>query len=137
MRTVFAVGLGVLLGACSTAAQTGRQPAPSDVVATVGSSSITLSQVDERALQRPSSNFGSARLVQALYLARRAALDDIVGNRLLDEEAKARGIDRAVLVEREITAAAPSPTEADIAAWYQANSARAQGATLDQVRPAI
>ena len=47
-------------------------------------------------------------------MARRAALDEIIGNRLIDDEAKARGIDRATLVEKEIADKAPAPTDADI-----------------------
>jgi protein-disulfide isomerase len=128
---------GLLVTACSTAAQPPQRLGPNDVVATVGGSPLTLAEVDARALQEPASSFGSARLVQALYAARRAAIDEIVANRLMDAEAKARGIDRATLVEREIAAKAPTPTEADITAWYQANPARVQGATLDQVRAPI
>lgn len=146
MRSIFplwslAAGLAlVVTTACSTAAQPARPaatPAPSDVVATVGSESITLADVDKRALKEPASAFGGAKLEQAIYIARRAAIDEIVGNRLMDAEAKARGIDRARLVEQEIAAKAPNPTEADVTAWYQANPARVQGAPMDQVREPI
>jgi protein-disulfide isomerase len=125
------------LTACSTNAQQSRQPSAGDVVAMVGSSPITLEEVDARALQEPVTSFGSARLVQALYIARRATIEEIVANRLLDAEARTRGIDRATLVEREIASKAPAPTEAEVAAWYQANPARVNGATLDQVRAPI
>jgi hypothetical protein len=118
----------VLITACSTAAQPARPPSPNDTVAKVGSTAILLSQVDDRALQQPAAAFGNARLGQALYLARRAALEELIGNQLMDAEAKARGIDRATLVEREIASAAPTPTDADITAWYQANQGRVQGA---------
>ena len=57
------------LTACSTAAQPARTPMPSDVVGTVSGSSITLSDVDERAMQAPAGNFGSLTLMQALYEA--------------------------------------------------------------------
>jgi protein-disulfide isomerase len=107
------------------------------VVATVGSTPITLAEVDARALQEPVSSFGNAKLVQALYMARRATIEEIVADRLMDAEARARGIDRATLVEREIAAKAPTPTEAEIDAWYAANPARVNGATLDQVRAPI
>jgi protein-disulfide isomerase len=130
----------VSLTACSTAstaAQGPRAQAPADVVATVGSTSVTLRDVDERALERPAADFGQIRLSQAVYDARRSALDTIVGNLRLEAEAKARGIDRATLVDREITSKVAPPTEADIAAWYQANPARVQGAPLDQVRTPI
>lgn len=131
-----AAGL-IMLAACSTNAQQTRQPNATDVVAMIGTTPITLTEVDERALKEPASAFGGAKLVQALYIARRAAIEEIVANRLMDAEAKSRGIDRATLVEREIAAKAPAPTEAEVADWFKANPARVNGATLDQVRAPI
>lgn len=127
----------VAVAACSTSAQPARQQSASDVVATIGGTPLTLAEVDRVALKEPASAFGSARLEQALYIARRAAIDEIVGNRLMDAEAKTRGIERAALVEREITSKAGTPTDAEVTAWYQANPARVQGAPLDDVRGPI
>src|SRR6266566_1088642 len=129
-----AVAIVVLLAACSTSAQSTKAPAPTDVVATLGSTSITLADVDQRALQQPVDSFGSVKLVQALYEARRAALDDIVGDMLVAADAKVRGIDRAALEAQEIDAKATPVSDTDVAAWYQANPGRVQGAPLDQVR---
>jgi hypothetical protein len=126
----------VLLAACSSSAQQPRRPAHNDVVATVGSTSITLDEVDEKALEAPASNF-SGKLSQALYEARRAALDEIVASKLMDEAAKAQGIDRAALVAKEITAKVTSVTDDEVNAWYQANQGRVQGAPLEQVRQPI
>ncbi|MGE0451804.1 MAG: thioredoxin domain-containing protein [Vicinamibacterales bacterium] len=124
--------------ACSTAAQpAAKASAPSDVVATVGASSFTLADVDKVALREPASAFGAAKLEQAIYIARRAAIEELVSNRLLDEEAKSRGLDRATLIQQEISAKTKQPTEEDVAAWYQANAGRVQGATLDEVREPI
>ncbi len=137
MKALTVLGL-IMVAACSTTdAQQTTLPNQSEVVATVGTSKVTLAEVDTRALQEPVSSFGSAKLVQALYMARRATIEEIIANRLLDAEAKSRGIDRPTLVEREIAAKAPAPTEAEIAAWFQANQARVNGATLDQVRAPI
>jgi protein-disulfide isomerase len=133
-----AVGVSLLLFAtCSSAAQQTRKPSPSDVVATVGGTEITLEQVDQKALQEPAGNFGSLKLSQALYEARRAVADEMVGNVLLEQEAKRRSIEQTVLVEQEITSHVVAPTDADVSAWYQANPQRVQGATLDQVRAPI
>src|SRR5436190_22469326 len=108
------IGSAMLLGlACSTSAQQAKQMSPGEVVLRVGSTAITLGEVDERALQEPVDSFGHARLVQALYLARRAAIEAIVADRLLDAEAKTRGLDRAALEAQEITAKAKTPTDAD------------------------
>jgi protein-disulfide isomerase len=127
----------VILAACSTAAQSAKQMAPTDVVATIGATPITLAEVDVKALQESVSNFGSARLVQALYMARRAALDEIIATRLIDQEAKAKGVDHDSLVEKEIEQAAPTPTDADVEFWYQTNPTAVQGRSLDQLRVAI
>jgi protein-disulfide isomerase len=127
-----------LLTACSsTSAQPSKRLMPTDVVATVGSASITLAEVDDKAMQQPVSNFGSVRLAVALYQARRAALDDLVAARLMDDAAKAQGITRAALVEKEITSKISAVTDDDVGFWYQTNQARVQGAPLDQVRQPI
>jgi protein-disulfide isomerase len=127
----------VVLAGCATEAQSSRQPAPTDVVATIGSSKVTLADVDEQALGQSAGNFGSLTLAQALYEARRAVLDEIIGNQLIDQEAKARGVERSALINSEIDAKVTVPTEFDVAAWYKANQARVQGAPLDQVATPI
>jgi protein-disulfide isomerase len=131
------VGFAALASACVTDAQAPRPGRPTDVVATVGSTTISLEQVDERALVRSASDFGGARLSQVLYEARRDAIDEIASNWLLDQEAKARAIDRSALIENEITAKVAVPSEDDIKNWYEANPARVQGAPLEQIRGAI
>ena len=71
----------VLATACSTAAQPARRPVPTDIVATVGSTPIMLSEVDDKALEQPAQ--GGVKLSLALYDARRAALDDLIAVRLM------------------------------------------------------
>jgi protein-disulfide isomerase len=134
---IFVAAAVVTLAACSTSAQAPKQPSATDVVATVGSRSITLAEADARALQQPASNFGSMKLSQALYQARRNALDEIAADALLDQAAKAKGVDRSALIEREITSKITPVTDPDVAMWYEANRGRLQGATLDQVRQPI
>ena len=126
----------VVLTACSSSAQQARRPAPNEVVATVGSKSITLSEVDDKALEAPASNF-SGKLSQALYDARRMALDEMIASILMDEAARSEGIDRAALVEKEITKKVGTPSDAEISAWFQANQARVQGRSLEDVRQPI
>ena len=132
-----AVAALLVAAACSsTSAQQARRPAPNEVVATVGSSEITLAEVDDKALEQPAP--AGVKLSQALFDARQAALEDIIANRLLDAAAKSQGVDRAALVEKEITAKIAPVSEAEISAWYQANQSRVpQGAMLDQVRQPI
>jgi len=125
----------VLVTACSTSAQQARRPSPGDVVATVGSASITMAEVDDKALEQPAQ--GGVKLSLALYDARRSALDDLIANRLIDDAAKAQGIDRSALIEKEITSKVKSVTDAEVVSWYDANRARVQGAPLEQVRQPI
>ncbi|MSO56769.1 MAG: thioredoxin [Acidobacteria bacterium] len=99
--------------------------------------SITLAQVDEKALRAPAGGFGSLTLSQAIYEARRAAADDIIASVLLDQEAKRRNLERAALDEQGITAKAKPVVEAEALAWYQANPQQVRGATLDQLREPI
>ena len=137
MRTALTIACACASLACSTAAQQTRTQQPTDVVATVAGTSITLAQVDEIALQQQIAPFGNVRLSQALYLARRAALDELVGNLLIAREASARGVGKEALVRQEVNGKVAMPTDADIDAWYQTNKDRLRGATLDTVRPAI
>ena len=136
-RLTLAALIAALTACSSSAAQQARRIAPGETVATVAGAAITLGEVDDKALEQPASNFGSAKLSQALYEARRAALDEIVANRLMDAAAKAAGVDRSALIEKEITAKVTPVTDAEIAAWYQANQGRLQGAPLEQVKQPI
>src|SRR3954451_5306584 len=138
MKQLMLLALVAVLSACSpTSAQQAKRPTPNDAVATVGGTAITLAEVDDKALEQPVSNFGSAKLSQALYEARRAALDEIIAYKLMDAAAKAQGIDRAALIEKEITSKIPPVSDSDIATWFHANQSRLQGAPLDQVKQPI
>ncbi|MCC7417314.1 MAG: thioredoxin domain-containing protein [Acidobacteria bacterium] len=135
----------VALTACSSAAQPapaaaapGGGPAPADVVATIGSTSITLAELDQEALNESAAAFGSIPLRHALYEARRAALDEMVARRLLEQDAAARGTTLQAVVAGLSAKADESPiTDADVTAWYDSHQDRVQGAPLDAVRAPI
>jgi len=143
LKTPFSATAGIagavviMLTGCARSSAQPRMPAPGDVVATVGSTSITLAQVDEKALQQSTGNFGSMKLAQALFEARRIAVEGLIEDELLTQDAKARKLDRATVIQQEITAKVAEPTEAEAALWYQENQSRLQGASLEQTRPAI
>ncbi len=138
MRNICLGAVALIVTACSsTSAQQPKRQTPSDVVALVGSTSITLSEIDEKAMQQPVGSFGSMKLSQAIYEARRVALDDAIANRLIDDAAKAQHVDRAALIDKEITSKIATVSDADIQTWYQANQQRVQGAPLEQVKQPI
>src|SRR5436309_2518913 len=131
-------GIAVMLAmGCSASGRQPAPPGPSDIVATVGAVSITLAQVDQKALQEPASNFGDVTLAEATYEARRAAANEIVANILLDQEAKRWSVDRAALYQREVTSKVKPVDDQEVSAWYAANPDRVQGAPLEKVRAPI
>src|SRR6476620_1401883 len=94
----------VVFMACSSSAQQpSRTQGPGDVVATVGNVSITLADVDVKAMQAPANEFGTTKLVLAIYEARRNAIDEIASEKLIEMEAKTRGVTAAALTDSEIT----------------------------------
>src|SRR5262245_14299315 len=135
--TLGSVVVLLIAGCSASSAQQARVQAPSEVVATVGPTSFTLAQVDEKAMQQPTGNFGGMKLSQALYEARRIAIDDLIDDELLVQDAKARKLTAEQIIEQEITSKVTVPTNDEVAVWYGQNQARLQGATLDQTRDAI
>ena len=136
-KLALAALIALLTGCSRTSAQQAKRPSPDEVVGSVGGSAITLSEVDDKALDQSTASFPGVKLSQALYEARRAALDELVANRLIDNAAKAQGIDRSALIEKEITAKIAPVSDPDISNWYAANQGRLQGAPLEQVRQPI
>jgi protein-disulfide isomerase len=137
-RGLLASSAVMLLTACSaSSAQQSRVQAPTEVIAVVGPRSITLAEVDEKAMQQPAGNFGGARLSQAIYQARRDAVDELINDALLQQDAAARKLDAATIIEQDITSKVVPPTDEDAAVFYRENRARLQNATLEQARDTI
>ena len=53
----------------------------------------------------------------------------MIGNRLIDADAKARGVDRDASCSRKSRRRSTQPTDGDVAEWYKSNQQRVQGAT--------
>jgi protein-disulfide isomerase len=121
----------------SASAQATAGPAanPDQVVAEVGGRPITLKDVDAKweafdAAER-------ARVVQAMYQSRRNMLEQLVGDMLIEDAAKAAGQQANAFLEQDTAKRLPAITEADVAQFYEQNKDRAQGRTLDQLRGEI
>jgi protein-disulfide isomerase len=80
-----------------------------------------------------------AELRQRTHQLRSQALDELIARRLLEAEAKRRGVSLEALLKEEVDDKA-APTEADTKALYEANKARFAGQTeaeaMKQVEPA-
>lgn len=118
-------------GGATAPAETPAEAGGGEAAARIGDVAISLADVDAKA---------GAALVQArqqLYDARRAALDELVTDRLLEAEAQKRGIDKDALLKAEVDDKAAPVQEAKIVELFEANKARLGGASLDEVRPRI
>ena len=107
------------------------KPAKEDIAAYIGDSPVTLKELDAKVLKT------NMKLAQSLYDARRAAVDDIVIDRALADEAKSKNVSVDQLLKEKIAAKATPVTDADVNAYYETNKARMGGKTLEQVGPQI
>ena len=108
---------------------------PDQVVAEVAGKPITLKDVDAKWEEFDSAE--RARLVQAMYQSRRNMIEVIVGEQLIATAAKAAGQSVEAFLEQDGAKRLPAVTEAEVAQFYEQNKDRAQGRTLDQLRPEI
>ncbi len=98
-----------------------------EIAAQVGDYRITLDDLDE------SARAVDMKAYQALYDARRQALDLMVSDRLLTLEAEARDITKAVLINQEIDQKFQPPTTEQVEAFYNKNKASMRNQPLDKV----
>jgi hypothetical protein len=129
----------LVLGACAdgtTAQQLPTPPAdPDQVVAEVGGRKVTLKEVDAKWEEFDSAE--RARVTQLLYQNRRNMLDQVVGEILIENAAKAAGqpVDQFLA---EAAAKRQQPvTDAEVLQFYEENKQRAQGRTIEDLRGQI
>ncbi|HEX6576379.1 MAG TPA: thioredoxin domain-containing protein [Gemmatimonadaceae bacterium] len=109
-------------------------PASSSVLATVGGEKVTLADVENRAgddLKRIDTQY---KLIRSQLIE--AALDSVIRERTLGDEAKRQGKTIEELVRAE---AGPglNPGDSEIAMWYNSNLDRVRGRPLADVAPQI
>jgi hypothetical protein len=137
MRRLVFSALLLAVTACSgtqTAAQSSPQT-PDQVVAEVGGRKITLKELDEK--WQAVDPGEQARLTQLLYQNRRNVLDQLMGDLLIDEAAKAADRTPEVFLKEELAKRAQPVSDAEIQRFYQENKDRAQGRTAEQLRGPI
>jgi protein-disulfide isomerase len=136
MRLVLPLYLLASFVACrpSPAADVPR-PAPSGSVAEVEGVPVSAADLDERVGNR------LVRLRQEEYEIRRQALDEIVYDRLLEKEAKKRGVSVKELVQDEVDRQVPEPDPKMVERIYEQNAGRFSGrpkeGVLDEIRSAV
>ena len=127
--------LAALVGPAPSRGQTQTAPAPQaaadpaaacacedkplpDVLATVNGVQVTRRDISPTVQKRV------ADLQQQVVEARRRELDLQINSKLLEAEAKRRGLTTVKLLETEVVAKAQEPTEADAQKFYDENKAR-------------
>ena len=131
------VALLLLLAAIAPAsqlnAQTTRVEVPDgEVVARVADHDITLGELDQAWEESDKASY--VRLQQQLYDTRRRALDIVIGEYLLEIEAKARGITRDELLGQELPSRLTPVTDAEVESVYPQVRDRVPGATPEEKR---
>jgi protein-disulfide isomerase len=137
---VLLLGLAAFSGACGEEPTASAQaPAaasnPDQVVAEVAGKAITLKDVDARWEEFDAAE--RARIVQAMYQNRRNMIEQIIGDELIANAAKAAGQPVDAYLTQDGARRLPPVSEADVAAFYEQNKDRAQGRTLDALRGEI
>ena len=133
---VGAAGLAACAGDSDVAAQAPAPPSnPDQVVAEVGGRTVTLKELDAKweafdAAER-------ARVTQLMYQNRRNMLEQLVGDILIENAAKAAGQPVDAFVAQDAAKRAQPVSDAEVAQFYEQNKDRAQGRTLDQLRGQI
>jgi protein-disulfide isomerase len=122
---IVVVGLFVL-AQIPTLTQSTPQP-----VAEVDGVPITSEQV-EKAL-----GMNLSRLQEQIYSMKRQALDALIAERVLANEAAKRNITPTALLDAEVTSKVSLVTEGEIEKQYEATKASLKGQTLEQARESI
>jgi hypothetical protein len=105
-------------------AKAGAKP---EIAAYIGDSPITIDELDAKILKT------NMKLAQQLYDARRAAVDEVIMDRALGADAKAKGVTVDQLLKEKIAAKVTAVSDTDVSAYFETNKARMGGKTLEQV----
>jgi len=121
LRLFAGPSLSVLVCAGAWAEPQAKNDAPKEnagVAAYIGSDAIAIQDLDAKVLKT------NMKLAQSLYDARRAVLNDLIMERVLAPEAAKKGVSVELFLRERIAEKAKPVTDADVQAFYDANSAR-------------
>ena len=99
--------------------------------AIVGGETITMADVDRAAANQ------LTKIRQQEYDVRKNILQQLVNEKLIAQEAKARGVTPEELVKQEIDAKAPAATDEEAQQYYDRMKGRMAGKTFEEVKPEL
>ena len=106
-----------------------------EVVARIGNQSITMADLEPIVGARLSQLRMKAE--QDEFQLKAQAIDQLVRERLVDAEAKSKGVTSEALLKTEVDDKAAAPTEDEIKQIYERNKARLGNRTLEETKPEI
>ena len=112
------------------------QPAAGKVALGRVNGNILYSTDLDTSLQQEISRSKSEALQREMHL-RWVGFRGLVGESLLDEEARRLGISREELYRREVIERVTPPSQSELKRLYDANRARFQGASFEEVSPSL
>ena len=133
-RSACTKGVGLVfafLAGISFAPSILQAEATSNILATVGEKSISEADIANQIKAQ------MMRLDNQVYSLKKKAIDTIINNHLMAEEAKNRGITRQQLIKQEVTDKIVAPTDAEVTAYYNKNKARLRGKKQEEVQDQI
>lgn len=122
------------IGLLALAWPAGAQQA-GDVAARMGDRTFTVRELDEA--WKASDAKSKAEAEQAIYDGRKGALDRLVAEMLVEQAAKARGVGADKYMADEVAKRVKPVTDADISAFFKANTGQMQGRPLEDVSSSI
>jgi hypothetical protein len=102
-----------------------------DVLAVVDGQEITAADIESRIKGQ------LLKINNELYSVKRQAVDALIAERLLNQEATKRGITPQQLVQQEVTAKMKAVGDEEIEQFYNTNKARMGNQTLDELKDRI
>ena len=129
--------------ACSTSTTAANAPAEAKtetaattVVAAWKGGEVSSTELDESISTELTKL--KAEYVTSSHEARQQGLDALIGERVLEAEAKKRGLDGVeALLKAEINDKVKPPTDEEVESFYKVMARRMGGRSLEEVRPAI
>jgi protein-disulfide isomerase len=119
----------------ASAAQTPSITTDGQVAAQIGSRTITLADLDERWRRDTPGDHSAA--MQRLYAGRAAALKSLVGETLVEDAARARGVSAARFLDAEVQRRTAPVSDERVRTFYEANAESLAGATLEELQADI
>jgi protein-disulfide isomerase len=119
----------------ATAQAESSQAPAAEVAVRLGDRTITVGDVDRKWLELDAGSY--MRSTQERFDIRSRVIEVMIGEYLIDQEAKRRGVTSEQLLAQELPGRTPPVSDTDLETAYAQMKSQMNGATLDQVRPAL